>query len=31
MDKLLILFIVKTEQVTGVYNHNLILCKYGTL
>ena len=31
MDKLSILFIVKAEQVTGVYNHYRILYKYGML
>ena len=31
MYKLLILFIVKAEQVAGVYNHYRILYKYGML
>ena len=31
MDKLSILFTVKAEQVTGVYNHYWILYKYGML
>ena len=31
MDKLAILFIVKAEQVTGVYNHYWILYKNGML
>ena len=31
MDKLSILFIVKAEEVTGFYNHNWILYKYGML
>ena len=31
MEKLSILFIVKAEQVTGVYNHYRILYKYGML
>ena len=31
MDKLSIIFIVKAEQVTGVYNHYRILYKYGML
>ena len=31
MDKLSILFIVKAERVTGVYNHYRILYKYGML
>ena len=31
MDKLSILFIVKAEQVTGVYNYYRILYKYGML
>ena len=31
MDKLSILFTVKAEQVTSVYNHYWILYKYGML
>ena len=31
MDKLSILFTVKTVQVTGVYNNDWILYKYGML
>ena len=31
MDKLLILFTVKAEQVTYVYNHYCVLYKYGML
>ena len=31
MDKLSILFIVKAEEVTGVYKHYWILCKYEML
>ena len=31
MDKLSIIFMVKAEQVTGVYNHYWILYKYGML
>ena len=31
MAKLSIIFMVKAEQVTGVYNHYWILYKYGML
>ena len=31
MDKLTILFTVKAEQVTDVYNHYCVLYKYGML